>query len=50
MVYCKIEKPDSLKALIENMKFFDPEYAVCYWIPHKGDDFSQNNIYICQYL
>jgi sugar phosphate isomerase/epimerase len=36
----KIENPDSLKALIENMKFFEAEYAVCYWIPHKGDDFT----------
>ncbi len=36
----KLENPDSVKVLIENLKFFEAEYAVCYWIPHKGDDFT----------
>jgi sugar phosphate isomerase/epimerase len=36
----KLENPDSIKVLIENLKFFEAEYAVCYWIPHKGDDFT----------
>ncbi len=36
----KLENQDSIKTVIENMKFFDVEYAVCYWIPHKGDDFT----------
>jgi sugar phosphate isomerase/epimerase len=36
----KLENQDSIKAVIENLKFFDAEYVVCYWIPHKGDDFT----------
>jgi sugar phosphate isomerase/epimerase len=36
----KIEIPDSIKPIIENLKFYGAEYAVCYWIPHKGDDFT----------
>lgn len=36
----KLEHPDSVKALIDNIKFYQAEYAVCYWIPHKGDDFT----------
>ena len=35
----QISDTDSTKALIQNLKFFDVEYAVCYWIPHNGDDF-----------
>lgn len=31
---------DSIKNIIENLKFFDAEYAVCYWIPHDGDNFT----------
>ncbi len=36
----KLENADSIKVIIENLKFFEAEYAVCYWIPHKGDDFT----------
>ncbi len=36
----KLENVDSIKTVIENLKFFGAEYAVCYWIPHKGDDFT----------
>ncbi|MEO5583067.1 MAG: DUF4440 domain-containing protein [Saprospiraceae bacterium] len=36
----KLENPDSIKVIIENLKFYQVEYAVCYWIPHKGDDFT----------
>jgi sugar phosphate isomerase/epimerase len=36
----KLESADSIKKVIENLKFFGAEYAVCYWIPHKGDDFT----------
>ncbi len=36
----RLEQPDSIERVIENMKFFDAEYAVCYWIPHQGDDFT----------
>ena len=28
----KIEIPDSIKPIIENLKFYGAEYAVCYWI------------------
>lgn len=36
----RLEQPDSIARVIENMKFFEAEYAVCYWIPHRGDDFT----------
>lgn len=36
----RLESPDSIKVIIENMKFYGAEYAVCYWIPHNGDDFT----------
>lgn len=36
----RLENPDSIKTIINNMKFYQAEYAVCYWIPHKGDDFT----------
>ncbi|MEZ5039508.1 MAG: TIM barrel protein [Saprospiraceae bacterium] len=36
----KLEHADSIKTIIENLKYFGAEYAVCYWIPHKGDDFT----------
>lgn len=36
----KLENSDSIKVAIENLKYFGAEYAVCYWIPHKGDDFT----------
>lgn len=36
----KLEIADSIKVLIDNLKYFGAEYAVCYWIPHKGDDFT----------
>ncbi|MFH6604751.1 DUF4440 domain-containing protein [Maribacter algicola] len=31
---------DSIASIIENLKFFGAKYAVCYWIPHNGDDFT----------
>ncbi len=40
VTFDKLENADSIKVLIENLKFFEAEYAVCYWIPHKGDDFT----------
>lgn len=36
----KLETADSIKVIIENLKFYGAEYAVCYWIPHHGDDFT----------
>ncbi|MBK8777080.1 MAG: TIM barrel protein [Saprospiraceae bacterium] len=36
----KLENADSVKAIIENLKFYGAQYAVCYWIPHNGDDFT----------
>ena len=36
----KLQDRDSVAAIIENLRFFDAEYAVCYWIPHNGDDFT----------
>ncbi len=36
----KLENADSVKKQIENLKFFGAKYAVCYWIPHNGDDFT----------
>ncbi len=36
----RLEVADSIKTIIDNMKFYQAEYAVCYWIPHKGDDFT----------
>lgn len=40
VAFDKLENADSVKNIIENLKFYDAEYAVCYWIPHKGDDFT----------
>ena len=31
---------DSINNTIENLKFFGAEYAVCYWIPHDGNNFT----------
>ncbi|MGB4900390.1 MAG: hypothetical protein WBP00_06405, partial [Saprospiraceae bacterium] len=28
----KLENADSVKAIIENLKFYGAQYAVCYWI------------------
>lgn len=36
----KLENADSIRAQIENLKYYGAEYAVCYWIPHNGDDFT----------
>lgn len=36
----RLENADSVKSAIENLKYFGAEYAVCYWIPHNGDDFT----------
>jgi sugar phosphate isomerase/epimerase len=38
--FTELEDQDSLKASVENLKFFGADYAVCYWIPHQGDDFT----------
>ncbi len=35
-----LEKPEEVAKHIENVKFYGAKYAVCYWIPHKGDDFT----------
>jgi sugar phosphate isomerase/epimerase len=35
-----LQHADSVEAIIENLKYFDAEYAVCYWIPHDGDNFT----------
>jgi sugar phosphate isomerase/epimerase len=35
-----LQHADSVEAIIENLKYFDAEYAVCYWIPHDGDIFT----------
>lgn len=40
VAFDKLENADSIKVAIENLKFFGAEYAVCYWIPHNGDDFT----------
>lgn len=36
----KLDNADSVAKIIENLKFFEVEYAICYWIPHNGDDFT----------
>lgn len=36
----KLQSTDSIEVIIENLKYFGAEYAVCYWIPHKGMDFT----------
>lgn len=36
----RLEHQDSVAKVIENLKFFKAKYAVCYWIPHQGDDFT----------
>lgn len=35
-----LEKPQEIAKHIEDMKFYGAKYAVCYWIPHQGDDFT----------
>ena len=40
----KLENADSIKTVIENLKFYGAKYAVCYWIPHKGYDFTFENM------
>lgn len=36
----KLQNADSVKVIIANLKYFGAEYAVCYWIPHDGDNFT----------
>jgi sugar phosphate isomerase/epimerase len=36
----KLQQTDSVAAIIENLKYFGAEYAVCYWIPHENEDFT----------
>lgn len=36
----RLQNQDSLAKIIEHLKYFDVEYAVCYWIPHDGDNFT----------
>lgn len=36
----KLQHTDSVAAIIENLKYFGAEYAVCYWIPHENEDFT----------
>jgi sugar phosphate isomerase/epimerase len=33
-------KPEEITKYIETLKFYGAKYATCYWIPHKGDDFT----------
>ncbi len=35
-----LQHTDSVAAIIENLKYFGAEYAVCYWIPHENEDFT----------
>lgn len=35
-----LQHKDSVAKVIENLKFFGAEYAVCYWIPHTDNDFT----------
>ena len=36
----KLQHTDSVAAIIEDLKYFGAEYAVCYWIPHENEDFT----------
>jgi sugar phosphate isomerase/epimerase len=36
----QLQSKEEIDKIIENLKYFGAEYAVCYWIPHKGDDFT----------
>ncbi|MCB0687470.1 MAG: TIM barrel protein [Saprospiraceae bacterium] len=36
----KLQSEESIDAEIKTLKFFDAKYAVCYWIPHDGDNFT----------
>ncbi len=36
----KLQHTDSVASIIENLRFFGADYAVCYWIPHDGDNFT----------
>ena len=36
----KLQSADSVNVIIDNLKYFGAEYAVCYWIPHEGDNFT----------
>lgn len=36
----RLQNPDSIKSAIKTLQFFGADYAVCYWIPHQGDDFT----------
>jgi sugar phosphate isomerase/epimerase/ketosteroid isomerase-like protein len=35
-----LQDPAEVQKYIDNMKFYGAKYATCYWIPHKGDDFT----------
>lgn len=36
----RLGNSDSIAKVVENLKYFGAEYAVCYWIPHDGDNFT----------
>lgn len=36
----KLQSREGVQEYIDQLKFFGAEYATCYWIPHKGDDFT----------
>lgn len=36
----QLEDPEKIKDVIKNLNFFGAKYAVCYWIPHNGDNFT----------
>ncbi|UBM58086.1 TIM barrel protein [Marinilongibacter aquaticus] len=40
----QLQSEEAIEKIIENLKFFEAEYAVCYWIPHNGDDFTFEDI------
>lgn len=40
----KLQNRDSVAVIIENLKFFGAEYAVCYWIPHKDNNFTAEDM------
>lgn len=38
------ELESNIPAIIERAKSFGAKYAVCFWIPHNGDDFTFNDM------
>lgn len=40
----QLQSKEQIDKIIENLKFFGAEYAVCYWIPHNGDNFTMEDM------